>query len=136
MLNGILEKLGLKFGWGDGSLNQDLDTRRKYMRHGGILGEVIVHDRTYDLRDWSFGGLCFETALDPRIQVGERVLFTLKFCLPHETVSIRQAGRVVRAAGRAIAAEFLPLAPDIRRKFDRVLDGLHARDFLESQVVA
>jgi hypothetical protein len=130
MINRILAILGL----GDGTFYQRIDTRRKYVRHGGVQGEVQVLDRAYGIKDWSLGGVCFETLPDPRIMVGDRVQFTLKFRLPHETIAIRQVGRVVRAARRGIAAEFLPLSPEARRKFERVIDSLHAKNFLESQV--
>ncbi len=130
MINKILEKLGL----GDGSLYQSIDTRRKHMRHEGVQGEVLVQDRTYGLKDWSMGGICFESQLGPGVSVGDKVHFTLRFRLPHETVLIGQTGRVVRAAKRAVAAEFLPLSPEARRKFARVIDSLHANNFLESQV--
>ena len=130
MINKILSKLGL----GDGSLYQDLDTRRKHLRHGGIQAEVVVQDRSFGVKDWSMGGVCFETLPDPHMVVGDKIQFTLRFRLPHETVIIKQAGRIVRAAKRGIAAEFMPLSPEARRKFARVLDGLHATQFLESQV--
>jgi hypothetical protein len=130
MINSILAKLGL----GDGSLNQEIDTRRKHMRHEGFQAEVQVQDQVYGLKDWSMGGICFETQPDPRMVVGDKVQFTIKFRLPHETVIIKQVGRVVRAARRGIAAEFMPLSPEARRKFARVVDGLNAASFLESQV--
>src|SRR5262249_31443769 len=130
MINKILAKLGL----GDGSLYQEIDTRRKHMRHDGVLADVVVQDRSFSVKDWSLGGFCFETLPDPHMVVGDKVQFTLRFRLPHETVIIRQAGRIVRAAKRGIAAEFMPLSPDVRRKFHRVIDTLHAKNFLESQV--
>ena len=130
MINKILSKLGL----GDGSLYQEIETRRKHMRHEGVQGDVVVEDRAYGLKDWSLGGVSFETQLSPQLAVGDKVSFTLRFRLPHETVLIRQTGRVVRAAKRVIAAEFQPLSPEARRKFARVIDSVHASDFLESQV--
>ena len=129
MINRILARLGL----GVGTFYQAVDTRRKHMRHGGLQAEVVVHDRAFGIRDWSLGGVCFETLPDPRLVVGDKVHFTLKFRLPHETVSIRHMGRIVRAAKRGIAAEFMPLSPEARRKLERVLDSLHAKNFLESQ---
>jgi hypothetical protein len=130
MINRILAKLGL----GDGSLYQEIETRRKHIRHEGLLADVVVQDRTFGVKDWSMGGFCFETLPDPHMVVGDKVQFTLRFKLPHETVIIRQAGRIVRAARRGIAAEFMPLSPEARRKFTRVIDSLHAKSFLESQV--
>ena len=130
MINKILSKLGL----GDGSLYQEVDTRRKHLRHGGLQAEVVVQDRAFGVKDWSLGGVCFETLPDPHMVVGDKVQFTLRFRLPHETVIIKQAGRIVRAARRGIAAEFMPLSPETRRKFARVIDGLHAAQFVESQV--
>lgn len=132
MINKILSRLGL----GDGTFYQSIDTRRKHMRHGGLQADVVVQDRAFSVKDWSLGGFCFETLPDPHMVVGDKVQFTLRFRLPHETVVIRQAGRIVRAARRGIAAEFMPLSPEARRKFHRVLDTLHAKNFLESQVVA
>jgi hypothetical protein len=130
MINKILAKLGL----GDGTLYQSIDTRRKHMRHEGIVAEVLVQDRAFGVKDWSLGGVCFETLPDPHMVVGDKVQFTLKFRLPHETVMIKQVGRIVRAAKRGVAAEFMPLSPETRRKFARVIDTLHAKNFLESQV--
>lgn len=130
MINKILSKLGL----GDGTLYQPVATRRKHIRHEGLQAEVQVQDHSFGVKDWSMGGLCIETQADPQIAVGDKVQFTLKFRLPDEIVIIRQAGRIVRAARRGLAAEFLPLSPEARRKFARVIDSLHAKNFLESQV--
>ena len=130
MINKILSKLGL----GDGTLYQSIDTRRKHIRHEGVQADVVVQDKAFSVKDWSMGGFCFETLPDPHMVVGDKVQFTLRFRLPHETVVIRQVGRVVRAARRGIAAEFMPLSPEARRKFAQVLDTMHAKHFLESQV--
>ena len=130
MIDAILRKLGL----GDDSFNTEADARRKHIRHPGMQADVMVSDRSYGVRDWSLGGIFFETLPDARMVVGDQVQFTLRFRLPHETVSIVQPGRVVRAAKRGIAAEFTPLSPEIRRRFDKVIDGFNAQSFLESQV--
>lgn len=131
MINQILTKLGL----GDSSLNADQDTRRRYIRHVGRHAEVQFADRTYSLRDWSMGGVFFETAPDARIVEGDKINCTITFRFPHETVTIPQSLRVVRAAKRGIAAEFLQVSPEIRRKLQRVMDGVNTESFLESQAV-
>jgi hypothetical protein len=129
MINRILEVIGLR-------TSNDIGTRRKHIRHEGVKAEVEVGNKAYGVRDWSLGGVSFESSPYTDIAVGDKVQFTIKFKLAHEIVSIRQVGRVVRAAKRGMAAEFLPLSPEARRKFERVLDGLHAQRFLESQVIA
>ncbi|MEZ0260592.1 MAG: PilZ domain-containing protein [Alphaproteobacteria bacterium] len=130
MINRVLELIGLRTG------NDDIGTRRKHIRHDGVKAEVEVGSKAYGVKDWSLGGVSFETSPYAGMSVGDKIQLTLKFKLAHEIVSIRQVGRVVRAAQRGMAAEFLPLSPEARRKFERVLDGLHAQRFLESQVVA
>lgn len=130
MIGSLLKKLGL----GDGSLNSGEDSRRKYIRHPAAQAEVVVADRVYSLRDWSMGGISFDTTLDARLTEGDIVQFMLRFRLPHDTISIPQQGRVVRTARRGVAAEFAPLSLDVRRKFEKVLDSLHTQSFVESQV--
>ncbi len=129
----IISKILQKLGIGDGSSNAEDTSRRKYIRHDGIQAEVVVADRAFGLKDWSMGGLCFLPPSGVAIVAGDRIQFTLRFRLPHETVNIVQTGKVVRALKRGIAAEFLPLSPEARRKFERVLDGVHARSFMASQ---
>lgn len=132
MIDRILNALGL----GDSAFKKNLEAhmRRKYIRHPGLQAEVVVADRAYGVRDWSTGGIYFEALPDSRLTVGDKVQFMLRFRLPHETVNIVQTGRIVRSVRRGLAAEFLPLSPDTRRKFARVLDGFNAQRFLESQL--
>ncbi|MCE9508230.1 MAG: PilZ domain-containing protein [Alphaproteobacteria bacterium] len=131
MLKKILAFLGL----GNGIYNVAIDPRRKYVRHPGFRAEVIVGNRVYGVRDWSLGGVAFETGADARIQAGDKVQVTMKFHLPtNDTITIEQQARIVRAAKRGVAAAFAPLPPNTRRQFERVLDSLHAQSFLESQV--
>lgn len=126
----ILNSLGLA----DTSFNNQGISRRKHHRHPGIHAEVNVGGRAYSVRDWSLGGVFFETPPDSRMVVGDKIAIDLKFRLPHETVTIQHSIRVVRAATRGIAAEFAPLNADIRRQFDRVIDFFNAQSFLQSQV--
>lgn len=113
--------------------NASAETRRKFMRHDGFHAEVTVGLHNYSVRDWSLGGLSFETTPDSRLTVGDRIPVILKFRFLHGTITIEQTARVVRTARRGVAAEFTALPGNVRRQFDRVLDSLHAQDFLESQ---
>lgn len=130
MIELILSTLGLS----DSSFNSAGDTRRKHQRHPGHQTEIDVAGRVYSVRDWSLGGIFFDTPPDSRMVLGDKVNFDLRFRLPHETITIQHTAKVVRSATRGIAAEFMPLAPDVRRKFDRVIDWFHTQSFLESQV--
>ncbi len=130
MIDRILNMLGI----GDGSFNKDGSTRRKHVRHAGVLADVIVADRAYGVRDWSTGGVYFDAQPEARLNVGDKVQFMLRFRLPNETVNIMQTGKIVRAVRKGLAAEFLPLSPESKRKFARVLDGVNAQRFVESQV--
>jgi hypothetical protein len=130
MINQILSKLGL----GDSSLKSEAETRRRHMRRSGVRTDVIVGNHTFGVRDWSQSGVFFDIVPDVPLAVGDKVQVTMRFRLPHETVDIQQMARVVRAANRGIAAEFSPLTAEIRRKFDRVIDGFNTQSFLESQV--
>lgn len=130
MINEILNKLGL----GDASLPEKSEVRRRHVRRGGVRAEVTVGNSTYGVRDWSQGGVFFDVAPDARLVVGDKVNVTLRFRLPHETVSIEQAARIVRAANHGLAAEFPPLSSENRKQFDRVIDGYNTQSFLESQV--
>ncbi|HYD18776.1 MAG TPA: PilZ domain-containing protein [Patescibacteria group bacterium] len=126
----ILNKLGL----GDGSLNKDAaQARRRHVRHPAVSAEVVVADRVFNLKDWSMGGFFFDPPPGSALAVGDRVQFHLRFRLPNETVTITQPGRIVRAVRRGLGAEFAPLNPETKRKFERVLDGFHAMNFLASQ---
>lgn len=131
MINAILVKLGL----GDGSLNADLDTRRKYIRYSAVQAAVEVAGRAYSIRDWSMGGFSFDTLPDARLLTGDRVNFTLHFRFPLGTISIEQPGKVLRTGKKGVAAEFADLSPEARREFGRVIDGIHAQGFLQSQSV-
>jgi hypothetical protein len=130
LVDTILNKLGL----GDGSLNKgEAAKRRRHIRHPAISAEVMVADRVFHLKDWSMGGFFFDPPPGTTLVVGDRVKFHLRFRLLNETVTITQPGRVVRAVRRGIGAEFAPLSAETKRKFERVLDGLHAMSFLASQ---
>jgi hypothetical protein len=129
MINSILVKLGL----GDGSLNADVDTRRRSIRFNGIKADVEVAGKSYSLRDWSTGGVSFETLPDARLLTGDHVNFTLRFRFPHDVITVEQQGRVLRTGRNGVAAEFVGMSPESKRGFDRVIDGIHAQQFLQSQ---
>lgn len=130
MINQILSRLGL----GDNSLNVQISTRRRHVRYTGMQAEVVVGERAYSIRDWSLGGVLFETQPDSRIIVGDKIRFALKFRFPHDVITVMQEARVVRTTRQGVAAEFVQPSPDMRRELERVLDNYHAQSFLESQV--
>jgi len=126
VVNRILSFLHLGASFG-------VDARRKYIRYSGVPAEVTVGNRAYSIRDWSQGGISFETAPDASITVGDKVSLVLKFRFMHGIITINQPALVVRSAKRGIAAEFLPAPAAARSQFDRVLDSLYAERFLASQ---
>ncbi len=128
-MNNILSFLHI----GRGHWNAPADLRRKHIRHQGLHAEVVVGNRSYSIRDWSLGGVSFETAPDARLAVGDQLHLTLKFRFMHDTVTILQPAQIVRAARRGIAVKFAPLDKAGRRAFDRVLDGMNAESFFSSQ---
>jgi len=136
MIHQILNILGL----GDGSVNGASEWRRRHVRHStrdvGVQADVEIGGRVYKIRDWSMGGLAFETLANVPVTVGSALDMDIHFRLPTETVTIHQAtGRLVRNIGRDVATEFSELTPDMRRRLEKVLDMIHTQRFLESQVV-
>lgn len=132
MINRILNSLGL----GDGSLN-GAEWRRRHARHSGQQAQASVRigNRLYSMRDWSMGGVSFNTLADDTVAVGDRIELEMDFHLPTETVTIVQPVEVVRKEGNGIAAAFAPLTSDVRRRFEKVIDGIHAQSFVESHAV-
>lgn len=108
--------------------------RRRHVRHPAFHAEVIVGGRVYNIRDWSMGGVFFESAPDARIIAGDTVQVTLRFRFLHDTISVQQQALVTRTAKRGIAAEFAPMVTATRRQLERVLDSLYTQKFLESQI--
>jgi hypothetical protein len=103
------------------------------VRYKGQNADVLIGNQQSILRNWSLGGVAFDAPHDSRLAVGDRVEFVLQFRFPHETVRVRQAGRVIRA-GRLGAVTTLTLDDDSRRQLTRVLDNQNTQDFLLSQV--
>ena len=60
MFEKLLIWLGLK-DMGDARLYKKVDTRRTAIRHPGVHAEVLVGDRVYSMRDWSMGGVSFDS---------------------------------------------------------------------------
>ena len=136
MIHQILNILGL----GDGSMNGASEWRRRHIRHNtreiGVQADVEIAGRTYKIRDWSMGGLSFETPANAPATIGAEVDMDIHVRLADETITISQAaGRMVRDLGRGMATEFSDLTPEMRRRFEKVLDMIHTQRFLESQLV-
>jgi hypothetical protein len=129
MIQDILNKLGL----GE-EMDTSLESRRHHLRRRGIHADVIVGNQTYCIRDWSLGGIFFETQPDPRLTQGDTVELTVQFRLPHETVRFENKARVVRATRRGIATAFDDMKPEARKMMQRVIDGVNAAAFADSQV--
>jgi hypothetical protein len=127
----ILNRLGLS----DNTFATDSNrVRRLPPRHPGTQAEVSIAGRTFSVRDWSMSNLFFDTPPDSRLIVGDKVLLEMTFRLPHETVAIEHPAMIIRTATRGAMVEFMPLTSDVRRKFERVIDGYHVQSFVESQV--
>lgn len=96
------------------------------LRARGVAAEVRIDGLTYDMLDWSMGGVSFKTPANAP-HPGEEVKLTLRFHLADETVGIWVDGRVIRSDADATAVEFDELTSYASRKFARVIDGLQAR---------
>lgn len=132
MLSTLLNKLGL----GDGSNNIETDPRRKYIRFEGAHAEIELGQQSLPVRDWSQGGVFFDSVPGVDLQEGDKLVATLRFRFPHETVSVQQQIRVVRSARSGVAVEFGPQSNDDRKQFNRVIDNYNAENFLASQTAA
>lgn len=134
VIHNILEKVSAFIhAFGPSATEDDGSTRRRHIRRAGPNTDILVANSSYIVKDWSKGGVFFETQPDARMVLGDQVQLTLRFRLPNEIITITQPGRIVRAVKRGIAAEFLPLSNEARRLFDRVIDGMNAQGFIESQ---
>lgn len=111
------------------------DFRRKHIRYSGLDAEVAIDKHTYAVRNWDMNGIAFETEPDNYIDAGAAVQMIIEFKLPHETIFIKQQAIILRTAHRGVSVATFPFVPpDNRRLFERVLDNLHARKFLESRI--
>lgn len=132
MFHQILEKLRLKGKAPPQPFTPA--TRRRHTRYHDMRSDVVVGDRAYSVRDWSLGGVMFETLPDSRLVVGDKIRITLKFRFTHMVISLQHDVRVVRTSRYGVAAEFLSSSPETQRELRRVVDHYHAQRFLESQV--
>ena len=82
------------------SAGAEAEARRRYIRYGGIRAEVTGGSRDYSVRDWSLGGVSFETAPDASLTVGDKLQVVLRFRFLHDTITIQQPAHIVRTAHR------------------------------------
>lgn len=122
-------------------------TRNKAVRHDGTYHDVLLAGKPYQIEDWSMdgvlfetpdydwnvGGVYFEAAPSIHLQAGDMVSLTLQFHVFDETINIPVQARITRVDTKGTAAKFGTLSPQTRHEFDRVIDLLNARDFLQSQ---
>ncbi|MDD9899848.1 MAG: hypothetical protein OXT65_02590 [Alphaproteobacteria bacterium] len=128
MINRLLMKLGL----GDGSLNVETDSRRQHVRFPGVDADIVVRGQVYDIQDWGLGGTAFGM-VDAGVRAGEVLDVTLRFRFSHETISVGHRARILRTGRMGTAASFLP--DDLaRRQMERAVDYRNTQDFLDSQV--
>ena len=132
MIGKMLEVLGLN----DEETVQEISSRRRHHRQPGAGSVVVVGENAFPVEDWSQTGVLIDARNNAGLAIGDTFAFTLKFKLPHDTVTIRHQGRVVRTSRQGIAAEFMPLTTAVRREFGRVIDGFYSQNFSESQAVA
>src|SRR5476649_1513325 len=88
-----------------------IETQRKFLRHEGSAAEVMVAGRPYALRDWSLGGVLFETPRPdvnlsgifyeykpfPQLKPGDKLRLALRFHLLDETVEIPLEAQILRS---------------------------------------
>jgi hypothetical protein len=122
------------FGFGTSASHVEQDSKRKHIRHADISADVIFGNTAYHIRDWSMGGVFFDALPEAPVTAGDTLNVTMRFNFPNDVIHVEHQVQVMRSARNGVAAEFAPLSKEKRRKFERVLDTLHAHEFLESQV--
>lgn len=104
------------------------DTRRRYTRTEDNFSSVVVDGHEYTVRDWSQGGLFF-MAVNPKLKLGDKITFTLRFELPYETLAFTHSGTIIRTHYDGYAVQLAPLTREIRESFARVMDSIISMGF-------
>ena len=109
--------------------------QRQHPRRQGDRCIVMIHDQTFPIENWSFGGLLIIG--DERLfSAGQELDVTLKFKLRNKILDISHRGHVVRTSGGKIAFKFEPLTKTVQRYLQQVIDDYLAREFANSQAPA
>ena len=112
--------------------NDSESTNRRHPRRNFDRCVVVIHGRTFPVRDWSLGGVLLEA--DERLFGKDQdIEITIKFRLRNNILDVKHQGTVVRKHSGKVAIQFEPLPQMIRRQFQQVIDDQVAGEFAHSQ---
>lgn len=112
---------------------ESADTRRRHTRTEDHFSSVVVDGNEYEVRDWSQGGIFF-MAVNRKLKLGDKINLTLRFELPHETMTFSHSGTIIRTQFDGYAVQLAPLTREIRENFARVMDSIISMGFDNSPV--
>ncbi len=130
----MFDKILSMFGVGSNTTSVATKSRRRHVRHPGFNADVIINENSYDVHDWSMGGVSFEPVVGIGLNIGDKVKVELQFTLGGTVITIAQDAKLVRSNYNNAAAEFDPLPNKVKADFERVLEMLYTQSFVESQI--
>ena len=104
---------------------------RKHSRLTDEFASILINGHEYPIQDWSRGGLYFKGIAND-LSVGDHLNFTLRFELPHQTVTMAHSGRILRRHIDGFALEFDGHTAQSRQNIARIMDGVLSRSFADS----
>ncbi len=130
----MFQRLLSMFGMGANTTSITERSRRKHVRHPGFNAKVVINESSYDVHDWSMGGVSFEPIVGVGINIGDKVKVELQFSVGGTIVTIAQDAKLVRSNYSSAAAEFEPLPGKVKSEFEGVLEMLYTQSFVDSQI--
>lgn len=115
--------------------NDDQDTRRTHQRHNGGTCVAIIDDVTYQISNWSKGGIMI-MGDDRPFGVYDVKNVIIRFKLDDKAVDIDLKAHVLRKGRDKLVLEFSPLSQNAERQFNFIMDDFMAREFMQSQVTS
>jgi hypothetical protein len=95
--------------------------RRHNLRHTKDSCVGLIGNKTYPVRDWSFGGVLL-TADERLFPVDGNLSLTLKFRLKNKILDVAQNGQIIRKTKDKIALKFGPLTTEIESLLRQVIE--------------
>lgn len=107
--------------------------RRSFMRLEGDSVVVSINGTTFEVLNWSQGGLLLKKSNGNAGNVAEDLNFTLQWQNHDDIISLSHHGHVIRQDNDKIAIQLEPLSNLVRKQFSHMIDAALTEHFVHSQ---
>lgn len=114
--------------------NDMSEQRRRFQRYEGEKCEIDINGKTYQVENWSEGGVLF-TDKGRIFEVGLEIQMSIKFKIRNTILSFDHKGQVIWKNCNKTVVEFVSSTKQTQQSFQQIIDDHVVSEFSDSQII-